>query len=100
MLRNCFEIEQIETSRTACSKLVLNFSPVQFSDIEITIGWLPYGQDREHVLRQLRREHNGTHVFRRHGADRILAVSVLQDAPLIGEPERIRLKEHLGLAAH
>ncbi|MGI8960604.1 MAG: hypothetical protein ACR2IV_12725 [Bryobacteraceae bacterium] len=99
MLNNCFEIEQIETSRTACSNLVLNFSPVQFSDIEITIGCLPYGQDGEQVLQQLRREHNRTHVFRRDGPDRIVAVSVSRRAPLIGEPEVIRLKNHLGLAA-
>jgi hypothetical protein len=99
MVSNCFKVEQIETSRTTFSNLVLNFSPVQFSDIEITIGCLPYGQDGEQALEQLRREHNRTHVFRRDGADRIVAVSVSGHAPLIGEPEVIRLKEHLGLAA-
>lgn len=99
MLRNGFELQHVETSRAARSKLVLNFSHVQFSDVEIIVGCLPYGQDGEHVLRQLRRQHNRTHVFRRHGADRILAVSVLRHARLIGEPERIRLKDHLGLAA-
>jgi hypothetical protein len=96
---NCFKVEQIETARKASSNLVLNFSPVQFNDIEMTIGCLPYGQDGEQVLEQLRREHNRTHVFRRNGADRIVAVSVSGDAPLIGEPEAIRLKDHLGLAA-
>jgi hypothetical protein len=99
MLTNCFEVEQIQPSRTASSNLVLNFSPVQFSDIEVTIGCLPYGQDGEQVLKQLRHEHNRTHVFRRDGADRIVAVSLSGDAPLIGEPEVIRLKDHLGLTA-
>ena len=79
--------------------LFLNFSPIQFDDREIGVGRLPYGGDGEQVLRQLRDEHNGTHVFRRDGPDSILAVSVASDAPLIGEPKTIRLKEHLGLAA-
>jgi hypothetical protein len=79
--------------------LILNFSPIQFDDREITVGRLPYRADGEQVLRQLRAEHNDTHVFRREGAESILAVSVLPDAQLIGKAEIIRLKEHLGLAA-
>ena len=77
----------------------MNFSPVRFDDAEITVGCLPYSQDGEQVLEQLRRQHNGSHVFRRDGPDSILAVSVAADAALIGEPKTIRLKEHLGLAA-
>ena len=88
----------MESSRTPSSNRVLNFSPVRFDDAEITVGCLPYGSDGEHVLEQLRREHNGSHVFRRDGPDGILAVSVAAGAVLIGEPKVIRLKEHLGLA--
>jgi len=79
--------------------LVLNFAPIEFDDREITVGRLPYGNDGAQVLEQLREEHNGTHVFRRDGAKRILAVSVVPDAHLIGKAETIRLKEHLGLSA-
>jgi hypothetical protein len=79
--------------------LVLNFSPIRFDDSEINVGQLPYGDDGEEVLRQLREEHNATHVFRREGADSILAVPVASDASLLGKPKTVRLKEHLGLAS-
>jgi hypothetical protein len=80
---------------------LLNFSPIQFDDREISVGRLPYGKDGEEVLQQLRDEHNGTHVFRREGRgpDSILAVAVAPDASLIGNPETIRIKSHLKLAA-
>jgi len=78
---------------------LLNFSPIQFDDREIIVGRLPYGNDGAQVLETLRKEHKGTHVFRRDGAKRILAVSVIPDADLIGKAETIRLKEHLGLSA-
>ena len=82
-------------------RLVLNFSPIQFDDQEIRVGRLPYGNDGEQLLQQLREEHNRTHVFRREGPgpDSILAVSVSPGASLIGEPDTIRLKDHLKLAA-
>jgi hypothetical protein len=83
----------------ASSDLVLNISPIQFDNHEIRIGRLTCGADRKPVLEQLRNEHNGTHVFRCEGATSILAVSVAPDALLIGEPETIRIKEHIGLAA-
>ena len=89
----------METSRTASSNLILNCSPVRFEDAEITVGCLPYGRDGEQTLKQLRHEHNGTHVFRRHWPNSILAVSVTADAGLIGEPKTVRLKNDLGLAA-
>jgi hypothetical protein len=79
--------------------LVLNFSPIQFDDSEIKVGQLPYTKDGEELLKQLREKHNTTHVFRREGAESILAVPVAYDAPLHGEPKTVRLKEHLGLAS-
>ena len=78
--------------------LVLNFSPIQFDDREIRVGRLTYGQDGEQVLQGLRDGHYATHVFLRD-SDSILGVSVAADAPLIGEPETILLKQHLRLAA-
>lgn len=78
---------------------VLNFSTIQFDDREISVGRLPYGDDGEYLLERLRREHRHTHVFRREGANSILAVSVAADAALIGKPVTIRLRENLGLAA-
>jgi hypothetical protein len=79
--------------------LVLNFSPIRFDDSEINVGLLPYADDGKEVLKHLREKHNATHVFRREGADSILAVPVASDASLIGEPKTVRLKDHLGLAS-
>jgi hypothetical protein len=66
---------------------------------EISVGRLPYGDDGEQTLEQLREQHHATHVFRRDGACSILAVPVAPEAPLIGERETILLSEHLPLAA-
>ena len=77
----------------------MNFSPIRFDDSEISVGQLPYGDDGEEVLKPLREKHNATHVFRREGANSILAVPVASDASLLGEPKTVRLKEHLGLAS-
>ena len=79
--------------------LVLNFSPIQFDDNEISVGRLPYGDDGEQALGQLRNEHYATHVFRRDGPDSILAVPVVANAPLIGKAETLRIGERLPLAA-
>ena len=86
-------------SRTASSSLVLNFSPIQFDDCEISVGRLPYGKDGEQALRQLRDAHYATHVFRRQWPDSIFAVPVVAGAHFIGEPETIWLKEHPKLVA-
>jgi hypothetical protein len=99
MLSKGLELEERQESRAAGLRRVLNFSPIRFDDIAIPVGRLDYGQDGDERLKQLRSEHNNTHVFRRQGADSILAVSVSRDAPVIGEPELIRLNEHLGLTA-
>jgi hypothetical protein len=79
--------------------LVLNFSPIRFDDSTIAVGRLAYGDDGEELLGRLREEHNATHVFRREGADSILAVAVAPNASLLGEPKTIRLKDHLGLVS-
>ena len=79
--------------------LVLNFSPIRFDDCEINVGQLRYSDDGEEVLKQLREEHNATHVFRREVADSILAVPVASGASLLGEPKTVRLNEHLGLTS-
>src|SRR5438309_1202637 len=99
MSRTCFESEQTQQRQMACSTRVLNISPIRFEDAEIAVGRLHYGPDGGQLLKQLRRENNNTHVFRREGADSILAVSVSRDAPPIGEPDTIRLQDHLGLTA-
>jgi hypothetical protein len=99
MLSNCLEIEGTQEPQAAAATRVFNFSPIGFDDIAIPVGRLDYGQDREQRLKQLRREHNRTHVFRREAAHSILAVSISPNAPAIGKPEMIRLKDHLELAA-
>jgi hypothetical protein len=63
------------------------------------LGRLPYGENGHDLLAILRTEHWATHVFRREGADAILAVPVTPDAELIGPPDKIRLRDHLGLTA-
>jgi hypothetical protein len=95
-----FELEEIQESQAAGVTRVLNFSPITFKDAEIPAGWLHYGQDGDQLLQQLRRGHNLTHVFLRDRAHRILVVSVSADAPLIGEPETIRLKDTLDWRPH
>lgn len=80
--------------------LLLNFSPIEFDDAEVDAGLLPYCTDGEEVLKKLRQEHWATHVFRRDGADQIVAVPVAADAPKLGEgTKKIRLQENLGLTA-
>lgn len=76
--------------KEASLRLALNFSPIRFDDAEITVGCLPYGQYGEQVLQKLRNEHSRTHVFRREGADSILAVPVASDGSLVGEPKAVR----------
>ena len=78
--------------------LVLNIAPIQFADAEVTVGLLEY-QDQEH-LKDLRNKNYETHVFLRDQGTRILCVSVVPDAPEIGDStETIRLREHLNLSA-
>lgn len=60
----------------------------------------PYGADGQQRLKQLRQEHWSTHVFRREGANQIVAVPITAGAPVIGDSEKkIRLKDNLGLTS-
>src|SRR5437868_8597 len=77
--------------KTTNLRLVLNFSPVRFDDSEINIGQLPYSDDGEELLKQLRAEHNATHVFRREGKASILAIPLAPEASLLGESRTVRL---------
>ena len=80
--------------------LLLNFSPIQFPDVEIEAGLFPYGTDGEQVIKQLRQQNWATHVFRRDGPDQIVSVPVTADAPHLGSgTKKIRLKDNLGLTA-
>jgi len=80
------------------TNLVLNVSPVYFDNAEVRVGIVEY-QGREH-LRDLRSEHNATHVFYREEGTRILCVPVVPDAPEIGNCNTtIRLANNLYLSA-
>ena len=80
--------------------MVLNFSPVKIDDTEIEVCLLPYGADGQQALKQLRQDHWSTHVFRREGADRIVAIPIAADAPVLGNSKKnIRLKDNLGLTS-
>ncbi len=61
--------------------LVLNFSPLEFEDKEITVEVFPYGSDGDEKLKNLRLQHWATHVFRRDGANEIVAVLSLPALP-------------------
>ena len=80
--------------------LLLNFSPIEFADVEVEASLFPYGADGEEALKQLRQQNWATHVFRRDGPDEIVAVPVVANAQkLVKETKTIRLKENLGLTA-
>ena len=87
-------------SKSSGASMLLNFSPLQFNDTEVEAGTFPYATDGEQLLKQLRQQHWATHVFRRNGPDKIVAVPVSAGAPQLGDkPEKLRLKENLGLTA-
>jgi hypothetical protein len=65
--------------------LLLNFSPIEFTDTEVEAGVFPYGVDGERVLKQLRQQNWATHVFRRERPDQIIAVPVTANAQTLGE---------------
>lgn len=89
-----------EVERTLPLSMVLNFSPVKIDDPEIEVGLLPYGADGQQTLKQLRQDHWSTHVFRREGADSIVAIPITTDAPGLGSSKKkIRLKDNLGLTS-
>jgi hypothetical protein len=61
----------------------LNSVQVHFPNAPVTVGVLPY--DSHETLRELRAQHNTTHVFRRYNSDKIISVAVTKNAPQIGE---------------
>lgn len=80
--------------------LTLNFSPIFFDDVEIEVGVFPYDAEGDRTLRELRKTHWATHVFRRDGATQIIAVPIIMDAPKLGvDTKKIRLTKNLGLTA-
>ena len=88
------------SAKSSASALVLNFSPLEFEDREVEAGVFAYGPDGGDALKELRKEHWKTHVFRRNGPDEIVAIAVTSDAPKLGTKTRkIHLKENLGLTA-
>lgn len=80
--------------------LLLNFSPIDIDDTEIEVSLLPYGSNGQQLLKQLRQDHWTTHVFRREGANQIVAVPINADAPILSNThKKIRLKDNLGLTS-
>lgn len=89
-----------QSGKSSAVGLVLNFSPLQFEDKEVEARIFRYGPDGDETLKNLRKEHGATHVFRRDGPDEIAAIAVTADAPQLGAKSRkIRLTENLGLTA-
>ena len=64
--------------------MLLNFSSIQFDDVEVEAGLFSYGADGERALKDLRQQYWSTHVFRRDGPDQIVAVPVVANASKIG----------------
>lgn len=82
----------------ALPELTLNLSPIEFRDADVRVGWLSYDGDGR--LSRLRDQYNATHVFRREGPNRIVAVPVVANAPEVGDSfGHIRLQKHLPLCA-
>ena len=89
------------SAKRSATGLVLNFSPLKFDDAEVDAGMFSYGADGDEVLKKLRQEHWSTHACSA-ATDRmrIAAVPVVADAPKLGGgPEKIGLKDNLGLTA-
>jgi hypothetical protein len=80
--------------------LILNFSPLEFADAEVNVDIFDYGADGDDVLKDLRKKHAATHVFRRDGTNQIVAVPRVQNAPKLSpESKTIELTKNLGLTA-
>lgn len=79
--------------------MILNFSALAFEDVEISVGWFPYSKDGGNQLRTLREKHQTSHVFRRDGPDKIIAVPIRKDSLQLGELGTIHLKNNLALCA-
>lgn len=80
------------------TQFVLNVTPVEFDDAEVSVGVLPYESGDQ--LAGLRSTHGATHVFRRVGGTTIEAVPFVPSAPPVGESfKAVRLKNELGLTA-
>src|SRR4051812_43681142 len=78
-------------------QLTLNVSRLEFPDVEIVVGRLPY--EGKNQLSSLRSENQGTHFLRREG-DEILCIGVAPEAGLLGENSRpLRLRENPYLCA-
>jgi len=80
------------------SGLVINMGRVTFDNSEVEATILPY-QSKDQ-LKQLRIDHEGRWVFRRHGGTEIVCVPVVEAPSVLpGSSRVIRLSEDLGLAA-
>jgi hypothetical protein len=80
------------------TNLVLNFSPIHFNDAEVHVGTLEY-RGREQ-LRQLRSQHNTTHIFHRGGGTRILCVPFVSPAAELGDDSTtLQLSQNLDFSA-
>lgn len=90
--------------------LVLNVCPLSFADGDVTVGIVPY-KDRDQ-LRELRRQHGQTHIFRRRrrpddippesdgDGTEIVAVPIVVEASQIGDEFRtVKLQENLWMAS-
>ncbi len=82
------------------SHLHLNIFPIKVPDVAITVGVLPFVS--KDTLRQLRDQHQGTHLFKR---DKIEERDVIFSIPLDGtkcslasEHCEVKLRERLGIA--
>jgi hypothetical protein len=92
--------KNVSGERIVPLSLLLNFSPIEFTDTEVEAGVFPYGEDGELVLKQLRHRNWATHVCRRDGPEQIVAIPVTARAPKLGAAtKKIRVKENPGLTA-
>ena len=80
--------------------LYLNFSAVDIADAVVEAQVLPYGEDGAEFLRELRQDHWQTHVFRRDGANTLLAIPTSKGAPELSSTHKtIKLQDSLQVGA-
>lgn len=79
-------------------QLTLNFSPIEFEDVEICVGIYQY--ESKEQLHALREKHGDTHVFHRDNKNQILCVSIVSSGEVLGEKSiTIPLSKNLYLCA-
>lgn len=87
-----------DVAETGVRFLVSNVAPVHIPASEISVAHLPF--ESKEQLAKLRKDHFGTHLFKRLGDNRVTCVRLDGQQPQIGESvQRVLLRDDPGLCA-